>query len=107
VGGFISRNMTLPDDRISIAVFTNQDDPVAGTMAQDIEQILIAPPADPQAAASLQTAFETATRGLRMRGPRLPSALVRRRGLTRSAGCSQRMSPRMQSCCGASGGRLA
>jgi D-alanyl-D-alanine carboxypeptidase len=56
VAGFISRNMTLPDDRISITVFTNQDDPAAGRIAQDIEQILIAPPADPQAAASLQTA---------------------------------------------------
>jgi CubicO group peptidase (beta-lactamase class C family) len=56
VAGFISRNMTLPDDRISITVFTNQDDPAAARIAQDIEQILIAPPADPQAAPSLQTA---------------------------------------------------
>jgi D-alanyl-D-alanine carboxypeptidase len=56
VAGFISRNMTLPDDRMSIAVFTNQDDPAAARIAQDIEQILLAPPADPQAAPSLQTA---------------------------------------------------
>jgi D-alanyl-D-alanine carboxypeptidase len=56
VAGFISRNITLPDDRISITVFTNQDDPAAARMAQDIEQILIAPPADPQAASSLETA---------------------------------------------------
>jgi D-alanyl-D-alanine carboxypeptidase len=56
VAGFISSNRTLPDDRMSITVFTNQDDPAAARIAQDIEQILIAPPADPQAAPSLETA---------------------------------------------------
>jgi CubicO group peptidase (beta-lactamase class C family) len=52
--GFISENFTLPDDRISVTVLTNQEDPAAHQIASDIEGILIAPPADPDAPAALE-----------------------------------------------------
>jgi CubicO group peptidase (beta-lactamase class C family) len=53
VAGFISYNFTLPDDKISVTVFTNEDDPAASQIARDIEKILVAPPPDPAAAPSL------------------------------------------------------
>jgi CubicO group peptidase (beta-lactamase class C family) len=51
--GFISENFTLPDDKISVTVLTNQEDPAAHRIASAIESILIAPPADPDAPAAL------------------------------------------------------
>jgi len=51
--GFISENFTLPDDKISVTVLTNQEDPAPHRIASDIEAILIAPPADPGAATAL------------------------------------------------------
>ncbi len=54
--GFISENFTLPDDRISVTVLTNGDDPAAHRIARQIEDILIAPEPDPQAARSLERA---------------------------------------------------
>jgi CubicO group peptidase (beta-lactamase class C family) len=52
--GFISENFTLPDDKISVTVLTNQEDPAAHQIATDIEGILIAPPVDPEAPAALE-----------------------------------------------------
>jgi CubicO group peptidase (beta-lactamase class C family) len=51
--GFISSNTTYPDDRMAITVFTNQDDPAAHEIAQDIEHILKSPVVDPESAKSL------------------------------------------------------
>ena len=51
--GFISENFTLPDDKISVTVLTNQEDPAPHRIASDIESILIAPPPDPDAPAAL------------------------------------------------------
>lgn len=51
--GFISSNATYPDDRMAITVFTNQDDPAAHEIAQDIEHILKSPIADPNSSKAL------------------------------------------------------
>jgi CubicO group peptidase (beta-lactamase class C family) len=51
--GFISENFTLPDDKISVTVLTNQEDPAPHRIAADIQDILIAPAADPDAPAAL------------------------------------------------------
>ena len=51
--GFVSSNVTLPDDKIAITVLTNQDGPGAGPIVSEIERILLPPKADPEAAASL------------------------------------------------------
>jgi CubicO group peptidase (beta-lactamase class C family) len=54
--GFISRNTTYPDDRMAITVLTNADGAPASAIAQRIEALLLAPAADPAAAASLDRA---------------------------------------------------
>jgi D-alanyl-D-alanine carboxypeptidase len=54
--GFVSENFILPDDKISVAVLTNQDDPAAHRIAAQIERLLLPPPSDPQDAASLDRA---------------------------------------------------
>jgi hypothetical protein len=51
--GFISSNTTYPDDRLAITVFTNQDDPAAHEIAQNLQRILKEPAPDPNAAKSL------------------------------------------------------
>jgi D-alanyl-D-alanine carboxypeptidase len=51
--GFISSNTTYPDDRMAITVFTNQDDPAAHEIAQNLQRILKEPKPDPNAAKSL------------------------------------------------------
>ena len=47
LSGFVSQNSVLPDDRISVTVLTNGDDPAAGRIERQIESILIAPPPRP------------------------------------------------------------
>ena len=54
--GFISRNTTYPDDRMSITVLTNADGAPASAIANRIEALLLTPAADPSAAASLERA---------------------------------------------------
>jgi len=54
--GFVSRNTTYPDDRMSITVLTNADGAPASTIASRIEALLLAPAADPTAAKSLADA---------------------------------------------------
>jgi D-alanyl-D-alanine carboxypeptidase len=54
--GFVSRNTTYPDDKMSITVLTNADGAPASPIAQRIEALLLAPAADPTAAASLENA---------------------------------------------------
>jgi CubicO group peptidase (beta-lactamase class C family) len=62
--GFVSRNTTFPDDRISITVLTNGEGPAAGTIARRIEDLLFAHSADPGAAPALENAKKLFT-GLR------------------------------------------
>jgi CubicO group peptidase (beta-lactamase class C family) len=52
--GFISSNTTYPDDRMSITVFTNQDDPAAHEIARELARILNQPVQDPNSAKSLE-----------------------------------------------------
>jgi CubicO group peptidase (beta-lactamase class C family) len=52
--GFVSANTTYPDDRMAITVFTNQDDPAASQIAHDLQNLLLAPPPDPNSANSLE-----------------------------------------------------
>ncbi|MDQ1473351.1 MAG: D-alanyl-D-alanine carboxypeptidase, partial [Bryobacterales bacterium] len=54
--GFISRNTTFPDDKISITVLTNGEGPAAGTIARRLEDLLFASTADPGAAPALENA---------------------------------------------------
>jgi CubicO group peptidase (beta-lactamase class C family) len=54
--GFVSRNTTYPDDKMAITVLTNADGAPASPIAQRIEALLLAPAADPTAAASLENA---------------------------------------------------
>lgn len=54
--GFVSRNTTYPDDRMAITVLTNADAGPATAIANKIEALLLAPAADPDAAASLDRA---------------------------------------------------
>jgi D-alanyl-D-alanine carboxypeptidase len=51
--GFISSNTTYPDDHMAITVFTNQDDPAAHEIAQNLERILKEPAPDANSAKSL------------------------------------------------------
>jgi CubicO group peptidase (beta-lactamase class C family) len=51
--GFISSNTTYPDDHMAITVFTNQDDPAAHEIAQNLERILKQPVPDANMAKSL------------------------------------------------------
>ena len=54
--GFVSRNTTFPDDRMAITVLTNCDASPATAIAQKIEDLLLAPAADPKAESSLTNA---------------------------------------------------
>lgn len=56
VGGFVSYNMVLPDDKIAVAVLTNQEaSPAAGMIGRAIADLLV-PPAPTQASSSEATA---------------------------------------------------
>ena len=55
MAGFISQNSMLPDDRMSITVLTNQDDPAASRIENEVESILTAPAVDPEAVPSLES----------------------------------------------------
>jgi hypothetical protein len=54
--GFISRNTTYPDDKVSITVLTNGEGSTAAAIAGRIEDLLFAPAADPQAGPALERA---------------------------------------------------
>ncbi len=54
--GFVSRNVTYPDDQMAITVLTNCDAGPAASIAQKIEDLLLAPAADPAAAMALENA---------------------------------------------------
>ncbi|HXJ39018.1 MAG TPA: serine hydrolase domain-containing protein [Bryobacteraceae bacterium] len=54
--GFVSRNITYPDDRLAITVLTNCDGGPAAEIAKKIEELLLARAADPGAAGSLEKA---------------------------------------------------
>jgi len=64
--GFISSNTTYPDDHMAITVFTNQDDPAAHEIAQNLERILKEPAPDADSAKSLalvKTVYAQLSRG--------------------------------------------
>ncbi len=45
VGGFVASNTVFPDDKIAVAVLTNQEaSPAAGAIGRALSQLLIAPP---------------------------------------------------------------
>ena len=54
--GFVSQNVTYPDDRMAITVLTNCDAAPAGAILQKIERVLLAPAADPTADRDLDNA---------------------------------------------------
>lgn len=54
--GFLSSNVTFPDDRISITVLSNGEGEAFRTIAAGIEKLLFAAAADPAAASSLARA---------------------------------------------------
>lgn len=54
--GFVSMNTTYPDDRISITVLTNGEGTAAATIARKLEDLLLAPAADPDAGPCLERA---------------------------------------------------
>ena len=56
LSGFVSYNITFPDDRMAITVLTNCDAAPAAAIAQKLQELLLAPVADPQAAPSLERA---------------------------------------------------
>ena len=52
VGGFVAENIVLPDEKIAIAVLTNQEaSPAAGEIASAISKLIVAKPAVPPATA--------------------------------------------------------
>jgi D-alanyl-D-alanine carboxypeptidase len=54
--GFISSNVTLPDDHMSVTVLTNGQGRAASGIERRIEELLLAPAADPEAAPALERA---------------------------------------------------
>jgi len=48
--GFISQNTTLPEDHVSVTVLTNGQGRAAPSIARQIENLLLAPAVDPEAA---------------------------------------------------------
>ncbi|HWE51194.1 MAG TPA: serine hydrolase domain-containing protein [Bryobacteraceae bacterium] len=54
--GFISQNVTLPDDHIAVTVLTNGQGRAAPSIERQIEELLLAPAIDPQAAPALEHA---------------------------------------------------
>ncbi len=54
--GFVSMNVTFPDDKISVTVLTNGEDGAAGRIERDIESRMLAPIEDPRTAPALEHA---------------------------------------------------
>ena len=54
--GFVSMNTTYPDDKMSITVLTNGEGTAAATIARKLEELLLAPAADPDAVDCLERA---------------------------------------------------
>jgi CubicO group peptidase (beta-lactamase class C family) len=54
--GFVSNNVTFPDDKISVTVLTNGEDGAAARIEREVEGLMLAPVTDPEAALSLQHA---------------------------------------------------
>jgi D-alanyl-D-alanine carboxypeptidase len=54
--GFVSYNVTFPDDKISVTVLTNGEDGAAAGIEREIEHLMLAPVTDPEAASSLEHA---------------------------------------------------
>ncbi len=54
--GFVSMNTTYPDDKVSITVLTNGEGTAASTIARKLEELLLAPAADPDAKDCLERA---------------------------------------------------
>ncbi len=54
--GFISSNATLPDDHAAVAVLTNGQGRAASSIERQIEDLMLAPAADPEAAPALERA---------------------------------------------------
>lgn len=52
--GFLSSNRTYPDDRMAITVLSNGEGDAYRTITQDLEKLLFAAAADPQATSSLE-----------------------------------------------------
>jgi D-alanyl-D-alanine carboxypeptidase len=59
--GFISQNVTLPDDHISVTVLTNGQGRAAPSIERQIEDLLLAPAIDPEAASALEHARQLFT----------------------------------------------
>jgi D-alanyl-D-alanine carboxypeptidase len=59
--GFISQNTTLPDDHVSVTVLTNGQGRAAPSIARQIENLLLAPAVDPEAAPALDHAKQLFT----------------------------------------------
>jgi D-alanyl-D-alanine carboxypeptidase len=59
--GFISQNVTLPDDHISVTVLTNGQGRAAPSIERQIEDLLLAPAVDPEAASALEHARQLFT----------------------------------------------
>ncbi len=59
--GFISQNTTLPDDHISVTVLTNGQGRAAPSIERQIEDLMLAPAADPEAAPALERAKQLFT----------------------------------------------
>ncbi len=56
--GFVSNNVTFPDDKISVTVLTNGEDGAASRIERAIETLMLAPVTDPKAAPSLEHALQ-------------------------------------------------
>ncbi len=57
VGGFVASNTVFPDDKIAVAVLTNQEaSPAAGAIGRAVAALLLAPPAAPEASSAAETA---------------------------------------------------
>ncbi|HML17637.1 MAG TPA: serine hydrolase domain-containing protein [Bryobacteraceae bacterium] len=54
--GFVSMNVTFPDDKISVTVLTNGEDGAASRIERDIEGRMLAPMEDPRTAPALENA---------------------------------------------------
>lgn len=54
--GFVSNNVTFPDDKISVTVLTNGEDGAAARIERAVERLMLAPVTDPREALSLQHA---------------------------------------------------
>ena len=66
VSGFVAENIVLPDDKIAVAVLTNQDaSEAAGDIGRQVSALLVkaATPADPQADALMRKVYDGLQQG--------------------------------------------